>query len=467
MATPAQPVEPHWMLASGSRVILVVSSGPPPVPPSALIDVPRVVGAKQGDALSALQDAGLSSTVFNDYSDSYKRGEVMGQLPVGGTTAPVGSEAVLLVSSGPAVSHTKSELLPEVVGKQEAEAITALQAASFSPQVVREPSQTVPAGTVIAQLPSRASLASAPPKKNNWVVWVATAAILTVFAVVAFFVFRPAEVAVPSVAGMTQEQATAALEKSGLTVGSIDATQSSGVAEGTVVAQDPPAGEKAREGDAVDLVVVSGKPMVVVPDVRNMNQAEATKAITDAKLQVSVTRQPSNTVDKGDVISQSPAAGQQVPEGTTVGIVISDGEQVSNVTVPQVTGLTRADAEKALTEAGLKPVVALNPSTDVAKDVVITQLPESGESVAPGTSIGIIVSSGPPASATTVDVPNVVGLTLAEAQQVVVDAGLEALPVAAAPGSGKPANQVVAQTPVGGTKLEQGASVVLFYSTGP
>ena len=186
----------------------------------------------------------------------------------------------------------------------------------------------------------------------------------------------------------------------------------------------------------------------------------------DAGFAVTVTREFSSTVDKGLVSGQSPAARQKVPAGTNVGIVISDGPQVNNVDVPDVVGMTSADAKQELADAGLKAVVAENPSTEVAKGVVITQLPTEGESVAPGTSIGIIVSTGPPPTPDEVDVPDVVGLTIAEAQQVIADADLEAIPVPAT-GSGKPANEVVAQTPEGGTKAQKDSNVVLYYSSGP
>ncbi len=118
--------------------------------------------------------------------------------------------------------------------------------------------------------------------------------------------------------------------------------------------------------------------LVQVPDVRKQNQADATKALQDAGLVVSVTREFSNTVDKGLVISQSPTAGQKVPPGTTVGIAISEGPQVKNVDVPDVVGLKKADAENALKDAGLKVVVAESPSDDVAKGLVSAQLPASG-----------------------------------------------------------------------------------------
>jgi len=457
------------MIPSGSRVVVVVSAGPHPVAPTAFVQVPEVTGKHQGDALSALQDVGMQAQVFNDYSDTVKRGDVVGQLPAAGASTPAGSEAVLIVSSGKAPAPTTPAALPEVVGKSEQEAVSALQQAGFSPQVVREHSPSAPEGKVVGQLPSARSLAAAPSKSNAWVMWVAIAAAVVIVGLLAFFFLRGsgAKVVVPDVTGMTQEEAVKELEDAGLEVKVTEADEEKAgdADEGTVVEQNPPAGTEVDEGDEEEIVVVPPKQLVQVPDVRKQNQADATKALQEAGLVVSVTRQPSSSVDKGLVISQSPGAGQKVPPGTTVGIIISDGPEVKNVDVPDVVGMTKADAQKALTDAGLKVVIAENPSEDVAKDVVIGQLPGAGESVAPGTSIGIVVSTGPPATPDEVSVPDVVGLTLAEAQQTVSDAGLEAVPVPAT-GTGKPANQVVAQTPEGGDKAQKGSGIVLYYSTG-
>jgi serine/threonine-protein kinase len=249
MATQSSTFDSRMMLASGSRVIIVVSSGPYPTPPRAFADVPDVVGANQGKALSALQDAGLVAQVFNDYSEVYKRGEVIGQLPIGGASVPTGAEAVLLVSSGPATTQTRTEMLPDVVGRSEAEAVSMLQAASFSPQVAREHSNSVPAGTVISQLPSRASLTAQPEKRPAWVMWAAIAAAVVVLAIAAFFLFRPSDtVVVPDVTGLTQEEAVKIIEDAGLEAKVTEAEDAGDAEEGTVVEQKPPAGTEVPPG---------------------------------------------------------------------------------------------------------------------------------------------------------------------------------------------------------------------------
>ncbi len=118
MATQQAPSGPP-LVPSGSRVVVVVSAGPHPSPPTAFVVTPPVVGKDQGKALAELQEVGLQAQVFNDYSDSLKRGDVIGQLPSAGASTPAGSEAVLIVSSGKAPAPTAAAVLPEVVGKTE------------------------------------------------------------------------------------------------------------------------------------------------------------------------------------------------------------------------------------------------------------------------------------------------------------------------------------------------------------
>jgi len=456
------------MIASGSRVIVVVSDGKSPTPPPGFVNVPDVAGMKQGDALAALQGVGSSAQVFNDYSDIVRRGMVMGQLPSTGAGMPGGTEALLLVSSGPAAGETAVVMLPEVLGKSEADASNALQAVGLSPQVVRQYSSSTPAGIVTAQLPNRSSLAIAAEKGGvkPWM-WAAGVAALIVLALIVFFMTRPSAetVKVPGVVGMTQTEAVAAVEAAGLVA---EVTEVEGAAAaGSVETQDPAKDTEVAKGSSVKIGVVKPAADIAVPDVRGLTQADATKMLADAGLKVTSTQADSDSVDQGLVIEQAPLAGRAVPAGSTVAVVISNGSgntnTNTNVSVPDVEGMTRSSAEKAFSDAGLKVFVAENPSTTVAKDVVISQLPAAGDSVAPGTSVGIQVSSGPPADPNLVNTPSVVGMPLADAQKVMSDAGLKSLPVPST-GSGKPANQVLAQTPAGDSQTAKGSEVVLFYA---
>lgn len=450
-------------IATGSRVIIVVSRGPAPHAARSYVTVPDVIGAEQGSALTKLQEAGFEARVFSDYSSTVKRGRVMGQLPATGLTVPAGATGVVLSSSGPAAGDAPLVPLPDVVGLTEAEAVDTLANAQLSPQVVHDHSPSVAEGIVMAQLPDP-SLQQAPPRRPIWP-WVLAAAVAVILlALLAYLFLGQAEV--PDVLGQTQTTAEQNIEQAGLEVGEITTTTEIEDAEpGTVVEQSPEGGQQVRRGSTVNLVIAAEDEDVAVPNVIRMTEAEAVAALRDVDLLVEVTNAPSQMVDAGLVISQTPGAGQTVPRGTTVGIVVSEGERVENVQVPNVTGLTRQDAEQALTEAGLRVAVAESPSAEFPSGVVISQLPASGESVAPGTTIGIQVSTGPPESDEQVGVPDVVGDSLAAGQNALSDAGLQSTTVAVA-GTGRPANEIVAQTPSGGQQVAPDTTVVLFYSAG-
>src|SRR5689334_5188984 len=92
---------------------------------------------------------------------------------------------------------------------------------------------------------------------------------------------------VPSVVGQTQAAATTAITNAGLHVGTVTMANSSTVASGNVISQNPSAGAAVMPASNVDLVVSSGPAApTTVPNVVGQTQAAATTAITNANLQV-------------------------------------------------------------------------------------------------------------------------------------------------------------------------------------
>ena len=457
---------PAPTVPSGSRVVVVLSRGESPTPPPAFVTVPLVMGGSQGEALGKLQGAGLSAQVFNDYHDTLPRGEVMGQLPHPNMSVPTGSEAVLLVSSGPAAAPTAPVMLPNVVGLHEPDAISKLQASGLSPQIVREYSPNVPLGVVIDQLPSATSLAEMPKKKRSllWL-WILLVVLVVAAIGVAGYLWYNRTGTVPNVVGLTQTEATTAIESAGFKVGAVGTTQTISAAEvGKVVTQTPEPNGEVRLNSGIDIVVSGGQKLIEVPNVVGKPQADAEKALKDAGFTSQATQAFSNDVPKGDVISQAPAAGQKVPAETSIGLTISQG--VQNVTVPAVNGQSKSQAEGTLKSAGLGSQAAEDPSTTVPKGDVIIQYPAAGTSVAPGTIVGLIVSSGPPSSSmTSVTVPSVVGKSASNAQSAIKSAGLASITIQMN-GNSAPANEVVAQLPEANAIVPKGSSVIIFVSTG-
>ena len=135
-------------------------------------------------------------------------------------------------------------------------------------------------------------------------------------------------VPVPDVLGLTQSGAETMISGTGLVVGTVTQEHSNTVPAGNVISQTPEAGTLVLAGTPVSLVVSLGPQMVTVHDVVGLTQSSAETAITGAGLVVgTVTRQYSDTVPAGRVISQSPAAGDSVASGSPVSLVVSLGPQ--------------------------------------------------------------------------------------------------------------------------------------------
>src|SRR5580693_8379750 len=206
------------------------------------------------------------------------------------------------------------------------------------------------------------------------------------------FVSGCAKMTVPNVEGLTQDAATTAITAAKLAVGTVTQQTSNTVATGKVISQDPPSGNSVAQGSQVNLVISSGPQMVIVPNVEGLPQDAATTAITAAKLTGgTVTQQTSNTVATGNVISQDPASGNSVAQGSPVNLVISSGPQM--VTVLKVEGLTQAAATTAIRAATLTGgTVTQQSSNTVATGNVISQDPASASSVAQGSPVNLVIS---------------------------------------------------------------------------
>jgi hypothetical protein len=135
---------------------------------------------------------------------------------------------------------------------------------------------------------------------------------------------------------------------------------------------------------------------ISVPNVVGEAQTAATTAITGAGLTVgTVTQASSATVASGGVISQTPAAGASAASGASVALVVSSGP--APLAVPNVVGDTQAAATTALTGAGLTVgTVNIQSSGSVASGDVISENPAAAASVANGSAVALVVSSGPP-----------------------------------------------------------------------
>jgi beta-lactam-binding protein with PASTA domain len=415
-------------VAEGSPVNLVISSGPQ------MVAVPNVERLTVDAATTAITGAKLKvGSITKQASNTVASGNVINQDPASGSSVAEGSPVKLVISSGP-----QMVAVPNVEGLTLDGATTAITGAKLKVgTVAQQVSNTVASGNVISQDPaSESSVAEGSPVK------------LVVSS-------GPQIVTVPNVEGLTQDAATTAITGAKLKVGTV-------TAPGKVISQDPASGSSVAEGSRVNLIISSGPQMVTVPNVERLTLDGATTAITGAKLKVgTVAQQASNTVATGIVISQDPANGSSVAEGSPVTLVISSGPQM--VVVPDVEGLPQAAATTTITEAKLKVgTVTQQTSNTVAIGNVISQDPASGSSVAEGFRVNLVISSGPQIAT----VPNVEGLTQAAASAAITEAKLTVGTVIQQASNTVATGNVISQDPGNGSSVAEGSPVNVVISSG-
>lgn len=200
---------------------------------------------------------------------------------------------------------------------------------------------------------------------------------------------------------------------------------------------------------------------VMVPNVKNMTQEQATQELEKAGLKLEVENQVySSDVESGKIVSQNPEEGREMKKGQTVKVTVSKGTQ--NVTVPKVIGLSEAEATAAIDKLKLVKNVKREYNSDVATGIVYSVDPGEGVSVAEGTSITLYVSKGQDL----VTVPGIVGMSESAAEAQIEDSGLSVGRVTTSESDTVSAGLVISQSPTEGTQTERGTSINFVVSSG-
>lgn len=226
---------------------------------------------------------------------------------------------------------------------------------------------------------------------------------------------------VPPLLTKTQEQAEDRLRDAGLELGKVKHAYSDTVERGQIISSDPKAGARIRGNDSVGITVSDGPETVRVPALAGRKLGEARDLLKDDGLAPGmVTREFSEDVPRGSVVSARPADGTKVRAGTAVALVVSKGAPID---IPDVTGSDEADARSELSEAGLKVKIATERvnSSEYDKGQVVRQTPKSGIRAAEGDTVTLTLSKGPEM----IEVPDVVGDSVDDARQALEGAGFE------------------------------------------
>ena len=264
--------------------------------PGAQVAVPAVQGQPEAEAVTALEDAGLTTTVQEDFSEDVDKGTVIEADPSVGSEVRKGSAVVLVVSKGP-----ERYDVPEVVGSTEADASARIEEANLAVGKVSTAfDEDVPEGQVVSSDPEAGS-SQKPGAEVELVVSKGR---------------KPIDV--PDWTGKDAGDAATALSDLGLEVDATTQENSDSVPKGAVIRQDPSGGTLYR-GDTVTLVVSKGPVMVEVPTVVGKTLREARRILEDAGFTVEVEKALGGFFRT--VRFQDPEGGT-APKGSTVKLTI-------------------------------------------------------------------------------------------------------------------------------------------------
>ena len=206
------------------------------------------------------------------------------------------------------------------------------------------------------------------------------------------------EYQVPDLAGMTVEEAEAALSEANLKLDkTIEFETSEEVEEGKIISQKPGANQYVKKSRKIKITVSSGleEGEITIPLVEGIPAVDAEDRLLDAHLNVTVVEKEDNTVPQGYVISQSPKSNTKVSKGYTVTIYVSKGEaEEEQAIVPKLTGYTKAQAEELLKKSGLSLGSVSEEANSAQAGTVIAQNPSAKTGVLKGSSVSITVSKG-------------------------------------------------------------------------
>ena len=315
-----------------------------------------------------------------DYDDDQpsKRGYVIGAV----VAAAVILGGVIFLIAG--LGSSSGVTVPDVKGKTCDVAKAELEAAKFV--VALNPADTVCDAAVVVQNQSPAALDTA--KSGETIT----------------LVFPVAGIQVPAVKGLTEEAARAAIEGAGFVFAKGPDVIDKTYAIGQVAVQTPEGGTQQPKASTITVKLSGGSGQLAVPTVVVGQTTATAQAFLQAdpyKFVVTIAEEASATVAKGLVIRTDPVVGQLVDKGAAITLYVSSGPQP--VAMPNVKGLTEAEARAKLTAVGLDATVeyADLAAGNVNIGKVISQGTTTGTMVTPGTKIVLTVgrdaATAPPA----------------------------------------------------------------------
>ncbi len=200
------------------------------------------------------------------------------------------------------------------------------------------------------------------------------------------------KIMIPSLTGMTSEQAQLLMATKGLSV-VLEGEVENAEQKGRIVEQRPQPNSILSRGGTISVMLSKGLDLADVPVVVNLSQEDAQKNIVQAGFVVSgIDKTASADVPAGKVISTDPIPGTKLKKGLSVKLVVSAGQEKAKV--PSVLGKTLDAAQTKIWAAGLK-VGTVGKTCDETKEfgLILKQYPNPNAAVDKGSAVNVVVNT--------------------------------------------------------------------------
>ena len=207
------------------------------------------------------------------------------------------------------------------------------------------------------------------------------------------------EIKAPDFVGLTYEEALdviAQKEYKKLELVSTDGTKIPEDIEGVVKEQYPKADKTIKNTATIKLTFGEApKEKIQVPDLEGRTESDAIDALEKEGFRVKIDYEASDEIPEERVVRTSPAANSEVETGTEVTIYLSSGTEDKYTRVPDLLGITEAEAEKRLKEADLVLGSTKSVTNDAKAGTIVKQSRDEGDRVEKGFAIDVEISKGP------------------------------------------------------------------------
>jgi len=237
-----------------------------------------------------------------------------------------------------------------------------------------------------------------------------------IIGLIAWWVTTGQYVTVPPVRAMAVGTARTELENLGFAVKIGPSRHDNTIPPGAVIQTDPAIGASAHRGAVVTITESTGPVMISMPQVTGQPQAAAIAAIKKAGLTPGQIITAASTIGAGTVISTNPVAGTSWPQPRPVTITVSGGPPL-----PNFVGQPVSAAQAAAQQGGYQIDQVPDPNSNQPQGTITSQLPAPGTPITPSEVVTVHVSTGPPQ----VPVPDVRGLPVDQAKQILEQAGFQ------------------------------------------